>query len=821
MTHATTTRTTGAPTVRAGLLALALLLAVGAAAQTPAFTPLLTGCRVSAALHHDGLVYCGLVRGGVVVWDPRAERVVRRLDRLDGLGGHGITDLTMTGSRLWVATSDGGLTAITDPGGADEALRVYSSALSSLSVTAVSGQILGDTERVFYGTAADGIGTIVSGLPGAYYTTLDGLIDDRVVDLVLTPEFLLVATPAGVSRYADNAFTNYPYADAQDDAIRDLELGPDGAVWAATATGVVRWDDASRTWQPVFSTNPFRDLARDGDRMLALRDWPSLVAINTNGGAVTVDLPAVPDGQNVSVVAVAAGGGSAWAGGYIRPDGATLLGLQAARPWVATAGDLAAAIHEFDTCIMGWTAGIDGVAIDGRGRPWLGDQAGDGLAAWDGEVWYNAVDTASVANDSLGFFDWSGNILAMAAADDEVWFGQFTKGIVRFAPAAAPGGQERWELFSPENSPLLGDAFIEIAVHPDGPVFFGTDNVTFGGTDNDQLGADVLVDPARSRDPQAWLHLAPASLGGNVVRAVAFEGRDVVWLAVAGAGLVRWDVNGLGAGPDAPLTWTDPADDHWAGPFDQITGSQVDLGATLDLLAGPGGTMFAAGSGLVQFRYDAQLAFFTLVGEWQVKVSTFSEGLLAQSVLGLAWDRNQDLWALTAAGLNRLRFTADGTAAIDAFTDLATYFTLDPSFYAPSAIVPLPGGTYRKLAGAADGSRLVVSSDRGAAQVDIRAAGGPSEAALAAAYLFPNPFPGTDGADRINLGGLDVSAAQPVTIEVVNLLGQVVFRSRELDSATALWDGRTRQGERVASGLYVVKIVYGGATATRTLAVAY
>ena len=59
----------------------------------------------------------------------------------------------------------------------------------------------------------------------------------------------------------------------------------------------------------------------------------------------------------------------------------------------------------------------------------------------------------------------------------------------------------------------------------------------------------------------------------------------------------------------------------------------------------------------------------------------------------------------------------------DAFTDLATYFSLDPSFYSPNIIVPLSGGTYRRLALSADGTRLALTSDLGGTLVDIPAVG--------------------------------------------------------------------------------------------------
>jgi hypothetical protein len=487
---------------------------------------------------------------------------------------------------------------------------------------------------------------------------------------------------------------------------------------------------------------------------------------------------------------------------------------------VAPAGAADATLHRFDTCVIGAAAGIDGVAVDDRGRPWVGDQAGDGIAGRDGDRWRNVIALATAENDSAGLFDWGANILTMARGGSSLWFGQFTRGALRYTPPADPDGAGDWLLLSPETSPMLGDAFLTLATHPDGVVLMGTDNVTFGGSPNDEYGVDVLIDQDRPRDPASWLHLPPSRLGGNQVRAIAVADPDVVWIAVAGAGLVRWDVNGRSAGPDDPLTWRDTADDHWAGPLTAVDGTDIDLAATQALLPGPDGTLLAGGSGLVQLRYAPALDLATLVDAWKVKDSAFTDGLIGQTVLGLARDRNQDVWALTSAGLNRLRF-GEQDVRLDAYTDLETYFTLDPSFYAPSVIVALPGGTYRDLAASATGDLLVLSSDLGAAQVAVPQASGDVSEDADAAYLYPNPFPGETAADRISLGGLDVDAERPVTVEVLNLVGQIVYRSRDLPSAEGFWDGRNRQGRRVASGLYLVKIRHGSQTLVRTLAVSY
>ena len=252
-----------------GLLLLLCLYPLQGHGQMPDFRPLLTGHRVVCAQYADGLVYAGLMDGGLAIWDPLVEQTQRILTRRDGLGGHRVRDIAWIGGRLWFATLDGGLTVISHPGMAGESMRLYSSLLSSLEVTAVAGQVIGGSERIYYGTDGHGIGVITGGIPGAYYTTLDGLINDTVVDLAVVGSLLLVATPEGLSRFSENVFTNYPYDDPPSDMVNDLEIGPDGAIWAATNSGVKRWDDETRSMQPVFGSALFRALAVDGETIWA------------------------------------------------------------------------------------------------------------------------------------------------------------------------------------------------------------------------------------------------------------------------------------------------------------------------------------------------------------------------------------------------------------------------------------------------------------------------------------------------------------------------------------------------------------------------
>lgn len=802
---------------------MVILGATAAVSQTPIFQPLVTGHRVNCAEYADGRVYAGLEKGGLIEFDAQTEQPVRILTRRDGLGGHFVRDLAFVAGTLWVATHDGGLTAIHEPGGPGETLRIYSSLLSSLAVTAVAGRVIGATERVYYGTTENGIGVINSGLPGAYLTTQEGLISDTIVDLALTPEnLLLVATPVGLSRFADNAFINYPYDDPTSEAVRDLEVGPDGRIWAATASGVKRWNDETRTLESVFGTASFLDLAVDGSRMWALHEsfgTPDEIlrvySIDEGDDVRLRPLPPQLVDQQVLVRAVAAGGGEAWVSGLIRPTGWVPQGSQVSRPFLAPVGDAEADFAIVETCLMGVGGGLDGVAIDSRRRAWVGDREGDGLAGFDGTDWYNVTQLATVENDSSGLFNWGGGLLTLARAGDSLWFNQFVTGAIRFTPAAEPGGVESWDLVHRNNSGMQGRFIVNIAVHPDGPVFFCTD------AGDAELGVDVLIDPDNWRDAAAWIHLDPSLLGGNEIWTVGFERRDVVWFGVRGisGGLQRWDINGPAAGPDDPLTWHDFSDDQWLDvPLQQIPGSELGLDAANAILVGPDGSLWVGGAGIVNFRYEAGLGLPLLLNQLEAMTQAGATGLLHQRVRGAGFDRNGDLWALTDGGLNRLRLGVQ-PIEIDAYTDLGTFLTLDPSFYSPAVIAPLPGGSYRRLDVAADGSRLVLSSDLGAVMVDLPAAGTSGSGDLDTVFLYPNPFPGDGGTGSLNIGGVELASDQTLTVEVLNLAGQIVHRASGRRDGLGVWDGRNQQGRLAASGMYVVKIELADRVVVKTLAV--
>jgi ligand-binding sensor domain-containing protein len=783
------------------VLALAFAMTASAQAQNVTFDPMLMADAATRVVVHDGWIYTGYGGGGMVAWSAADPTTQRHFTPREGLGGTDVSDLVWTGRNLWVATRDGGLSRLTDPGAASPSVRVYASNLASLAVVTVCGAVVGQTERVYYGTEANGIGAINDGLAGGYYTTDDGLLDNRIVSLALAADALYVATPAGVARFADNVFTTINTG--LDALVNRLAIDAEGRALAATNDGLRRWDEDRGLWTTVTGGgSAFTDVFVNGADVWVMRS-DGMPMVYRDGVLQAAGVPTPLPDAAMRIAAVGAAGDGVWIAGRYRP-GDTQTGDSAAG--FAWLGGRRAGVWE-QWWRDGSTVGdADGVAFDTLGRAWVGERNGDGLSALSPQgAWTHITDLATVANDSAGLFNQYGGVLSVVTDPaGALWFCQYFSGLIRVRDGD-------YDLIDPYNSPLAGPAVVRLASHPAGPIFVMTDeNVP-------DSGVQVLIDPDHWHLDGAWV---TPDVGGNTVLAALAERPDVIWFIVDGVGLVRWDVNGDG-GPADPLTWADLTDDSMQ-TFTAIDGATVSLSGAKALALGEDGAIWVAANGVVGFTYDESFGFQN-IHEFRQKENAATEGLLSNSVVGVAVDRNGHVWVLTGAGLNRIRLDAS-PLSIDAFTDLASFLSLSgTSLYSGNIIAALPGGTYRQLAVDATGEQLVVSSDRGAVRLTVAAAAGIVEDdPLAGMYLYPNPFSGRDGDTKLYLGGLTASDDHTAraTVEILDLQGQIVYRVSSLDPAFGFFeDATTRTEVRVATGLYVVKVEYRGATAVRTLAV--
>ncbi|MEZ4615807.1 MAG: two-component regulator propeller domain-containing protein [Caldilineaceae bacterium] len=190
----------------------------------------------------DGQLWIGTATDGLYAYDTNT---FTHYTTADGLADNAVRALHRDAAgRLWVATASG--------------LTLRGSG-SWLAFTAANSDLAGDdlraltsdnSGRLWIGTAANGIAILdpeANGTPAwSSQTTADGL-------------------PAN--------------------GINGLATAPDGAVWAATAAGVAKWDPASETWSTFTASNGLAS-----NEILAVAADPTgLIWVGTTAGVARYD----------------------------------------------------------------------------------------------------------------------------------------------------------------------------------------------------------------------------------------------------------------------------------------------------------------------------------------------------------------------------------------------------------------------------------------------------------------------------------------------------------------------------------------------------
>ncbi len=774
-------------------------------AAEPTFEQVLPAMETTAILEHGDQVLIGLDGGGVLVWDRNNSQMSARWTSGQDLSGNSITDMTWTGQYVWIATRGAGMTRVANPG-SSPSFRQYSSNLGSLDVTSVTGTVIGENERVFYGMFGQGLGQINSGLSGNIYTAeQDGLISNDITALQMLDGDLFVGTPVGVSRFASNNFTDQNTG-LTDLMINDLTLDSDGNLLAACTSEVFRWNPQGETWTSLGDpgVNPV-ELASSLGTVYAL-------------GRIGVDDPLISefDGSQwrpilspfAQCTAISAGE-EFWIGG---PE------VEATAGGSLTYNYLGRRLtgNDFDTVvdIATQAANCEGVTFDPDGRAWMGDWFGSSLSRYDprDNSFFFIYERPHPGNETLNLFPGLGPLLSMAASEDgNIYAGQYAGGgLLKFNPSTTTT-----DLIDPDNSELGGRSIIGLVVHPDGPVIILHDRF-------DTQRVEVLVDPDNWSDTGSWM-LPPMDQGlgsGLAIFDAVVESRDVIWFSVEEVGLLRWDINGPDAGPGDPLTWFDESDDVWYEPVTSFPTTSLDPGQALGLARGKDGSLWAAGNGLVQFTYaiEGQNSIVPTVQlALQEKFSPTINGLVNGNVRDIAVDFNGDVWAATRTGLNRVTPRGDETT-VDAWIDLPNYLA-NPTYgvlYSPNVIAPLPGNTYARIVSSFNGRQMLLSSDQGTTIITVGSStvSGSEGDPLKDVFCYPNPWTPGDPEPQLKLGGLPEGKVQ---VEIYNTEGQQVFVDNSVAEDTGFWEGDNKLGSRVASGMYVLKISTGNLITTRIL----
>jgi ligand-binding sensor domain-containing protein len=789
-------------------LVLLLTMILPALGQDVEFESLLLQRQVTCILEFGDQVLGGLDGGGILTWNREDPSIVHRLSAGDDLSGNNVSAMAWTGRHIWVATKGGGMTRITNLA-TDPEYRKYASNLGSLDITAVNGEVLNGIELVYYGMNNGGIGVITDGSSGAIYTAEnDGLISNSVNDLQIFSGDLFVATPLGVSRFANNIFTDQNNG-LTNTAVNELALDQGGNLIAGTGAGIFRWESDSETWETLGWTGGEVVGLSSNDTQL----WALGVAANgisdvgyfdgSSWSRVTLPQPrayALDAGQDV------------WVGGRSVAPGMN-SGKTGLAWYGAFDGEGAFSDHAVEASLVldAW-----GLTIDSEGRTWIGSNGGDSVSGILEEQITNIYELASVANDSSGLINHWSNIQSLASdSSGLVYIGQYGGGIVR-----RDNNTGEIDLMTRQTCglPVGPSSLVNLTVHPDGTLIVMYDWAT-------SQKVAILTDPEHWRGDANWYNVPQGSEGLGETSGVwdaLVERNDVVWFAAEGLGLMRWDINGYSAGPDDEITWSDFTDDRWAGPISRVTGTTNDPKLTKGLALAPDGTIWYGGNGITRFSYDENFGTVEKQEAYGEKTVGSGPGLISGNVSDLAVDANGDLWVSTRSGLNCVRW-GTSEVKIDAYMDQENYFSNNTYFtlYSTSVIRNLPAGSYNRVVSSADGTRLALATSRGAVAWDTVARSAEEKDNLSSLYFYPNPWT-IDGDDSLlKLGGItaDDGEDDPAKVEIYTIEGQLVFRNSHVSAGEpGFWNGQNRVGNAVASGMYLMKASWRGMTTIRTLA---
>jgi len=784
-------------------LLLSVLLVPALVSARTEFNSLMTQREVTTILAVGDVVLGGLDGGGLLIWDADSVADVTQLRSGQSLGGNHVTDLAYSGRYVWVATTDGGLTRISDVGGTP-AFRPYAGNLGSLDITAVTGTVIGASERVYYAMDGAGLGLITEGLPGAIYTAdQDGLLDNNINDLIFFEDELYIATPTGVCRFADNAFTtiNDGLSNLE---IRALALDQEGQLVCGGVGGVFRWDSGTSSWTSLgWSRGRVDHLSSNDDGLWGLSpSSDGQLGVYSDGGWT---YPELPQSSARSLHA----GPELWVGGRYSPSG-----MNASQNGFAWFGRWdGGGSWTVNTRNASLVYNACGVAVEDDGTCWTGSFAGDAFSGVSAAGNHHFYELATAQNDSTGLFNHYANFLSIAADNTGVVYAaQYSTGIIRYDK-----NSDELDLIYPGNSAMSAGHVINMVVHPDGPLFMMHDWA------NEQK-VQILLDPDNWNDPASWLDVPQGSEGigtGTGVFDVAVESRDVIWFVVEGTGVVRWDTNGLLNGPEDDLTWDDFSDDFWTGPIGAVELSNNNLTQGVALDVAPDGSLWIGGNGVTRVTFDGNDGLI-LQEDYSTKTAEYESGLINGSVRDLAVDQNGDLWVLSQAGLNRIAWDTV-TPEIDAFFNLGRYLST-PTFaelYSTNAVAELPGGLYYRLVASPDRSLLALTSGTGAVSWEVQEVVEQEVSDLAGVYFYPQPFMPDQDDGRLKMAGAPADAVNSdgALVEIYNLEGQLVYKNSQVSEADGFWDGRNRVGSPVASGMYLVKLTWRNQVATRSLAV--
>jgi hypothetical protein len=676
--------------------------------------------------------------GGIVFAEPTSGDLEKVISAPGGLPSNRILCVVASPSgALWAGTADKGLARLKPDGTFRRTLTSFDG-LPSDRVQALYAHgdsvWVGTSGGVALFTENPTTGQFVLRRSDSNASTGGALVADDIRAFRLYGDTLWCGTSAGLSAFAGGAWINRSATLGV--PVRALEVHED-TLWAATVAGPRRYAGG------VFTTVA----AGHGGESLALHSHGGVLHSGSPGSGVFRYSP-----------------GSGWiALGFVGLPSARVNALETAPDgsfWVGTDEGLARNLNPASPG-SGWQAFLSpGPAANGTQRA-VADASGawfatgnftppsGGLGAvlhYDGQSW------TSLTNLSTGGSLQAASVFGILSdGAGKLWFGHC-------CGAADPRPRtERWDPASGVWDTLGVTNLFALAQAPTGLVYGGSVEhgngvYVFDGT------TAALLDSLTPTNTQG----TPPGLGGNNLRAIAFDTAGRGWIAHAANGVNIW--NGSG-------TVADHTDDVW---IHLITGFP-DVQTTAVVTTGPSSGWVGTIAGLARIRNDVVEPLVT---------ATTNDKLPSLLIRDLALDSEGNLWVATLAGIARVEA---GSGVVESWS------TLDG----------LVGDDVRSLTWDSRRGVLWVGTADGISEIFP---GGGSSGFSDRSYLYPNPLGAT--ATALRLGGI----TDEVEGEVRDLTGALIRRFRCDPVQNEVWDLRSANGSPASPGVYVVVLRAGDRT---------
>jgi len=748
---------------------------------------------ISEIVLRSGELYLA-TSGGLLIYDPSGA-LLDRFDNTDGLPSNFLTALVFDNNDLWVGTENAGVARLRPTSGGYN-VATFNSNFNGLSDDRINSVTMwGDT--IVYGTE-NGAGLIIQEFPGQRFFESDGLPSDVVNDVLADGDRVWMATDSGVVYVGGNGLVN-PASNGLPSPRALSFARTDTAMWVGTTDGVAYWDAGADAWVAAgLSGQDIFSLRFDGQVLWA---GARRELHQNNGGGWTT--------QSVSTV---------FATYSLNNNISEMKGLQ---PMPG------------------------GIAFVGIGEP-VAERRGVHLLRLDGTSFTNITFDGPPSNAVRRLsFD----------TDESLWASSFSFGVGKLTPAntwfsynSASGPNELTNRFA--NLTMLADSrgskWICTLSRPASPrsldelidgndTDYGNDvwnHRLIGADGGDGLGSLRNVRGLEDPEGNIWLlsddeETSSGWWGINILNGTRDEWRQVnplstaVAVGVMGSGfptdvafapdiggtfvaLRSWGVQLWDSGGFTQNELFDFNGDGWSRilrPGDPNVPSTAEM---LSIVRRSDGVLFV-GTTAGLLRYDAGQITHIAANRG------FGVGLLGDQVKSLVFDREENLWAATDLGLNRL--ARDNVFEIESFTTPVAWQTQLSLFFPPSVVSPLVDADCNELAMHPTNNLLYVATEGGLSVLDLSSLAS-STTDLSLVYIYPNPVLGSRGDSSLKVGNIN----SPVNITIYNLEGELVHTARNVTAADpVVWDLMTLSGFIASSGVYLVRISDDSGTVVKTI----